>query len=115
MDGCEKYTKIIDLMLTKAIRERVPIVVGTDGNHGKMSVELDALIRSGYSHSQAIKSLTSEAAKLLGMNDQIGSIQEGFRADLAVILGNPLVDINAIGDVKMVIKDGKPVFQNKSI
>src|SRR4030067_1149124 len=111
LDGCEKYTKVIDLMLTKAIRENVPIVVGTDGNHGKMAVELGALIKSGYSHSQAIKALTSEAAKLLGMKDQVGSIKEGLIADLVVIDGDPLKDIYAIENIMLVMKDGKYISQ----
>jgi len=112
LEGCEKYTQIIDLMLSKAIHENVRIVVGTDGNHGKMAIELDALIQSGYSHSQAIKALTSEAAKLLGLKDQIGSIREGLKADLVVVDGNPLKDIYAIENVRLVIKDGKYMFQN---
>jgi len=110
IDGCDKYTQVIDTMLTKAIRENVPIVVGTDANHGKMAIELDALIRGGYSHSQAIKALTSEAANLLGMKDQIGSIKEGLIADLVAIDGDPLTDIYAIENVKLVFKDGKQIF-----
>jgi imidazolonepropionase-like amidohydrolase len=111
-EGCIKYISNIHLMLTKAILENVPIVVGTDGNHGKMAVELEALIKSGYSHSQAIKALTFEAARFLGMSDQIGSIKKGLKADLVAIDGDPFNDIYAIENIKVVIKDGKIIFQN---
>ena len=78
--GCIQVAKTIYQMLSNAIRENVPIVVGTDGNHGKMAVELDALIKSGYTHTQAIKALTSEAARFLGLDKQIGSISEAFES-----------------------------------
>jgi imidazolonepropionase-like amidohydrolase len=114
-NGCIKVQAIIFQMLNKAIRENVPIVVGTDGNHGKMAVELDALIKSGYSHSQALKALTSKAAKLLRMSDQVGAIKVGLKADFVVIDGNPLKDIYEIENIKMVIKDGKIIFKKETI
>jgi len=114
-EGCIKVGEIIHQMLAKAIQENVPIVVGTDGNHGKMAIELEALIKSGYSHSQAIKALTSVAAGILGMKDQIGCLKKGLKADLAVIDGDPLKDIYAIENIKIVIKDGKIIFRNISI
>ena len=114
-EGCIRVEKTIFQMLTKAIQENVLIVVGTDGNHGKMAVELDALIKSGYSHSQAIKALTSEAAEFLGMNEQIGSIKKGLKADLVAIDGDPLGDIYAIENIKLVMKNGNIIFQDISM
>ncbi|HBG74808.1 MAG: hypothetical protein A2X25_07035 [Chloroflexi bacterium GWB2_49_20] len=111
-EGCIKVAKIIHQMLIKAIQENVPIVVGTDGNHGKMAVELEALIKSGYSHSQAIKALTSQAARFLGLESQTGSIKKGFKADLVIIDGDPLSDIYAIENIKLVMKDGNIIFRN---
>ncbi|HBG74809.1 MAG: hypothetical protein A2X25_07030 [Chloroflexi bacterium GWB2_49_20] len=111
-EGCIKYIENIPRVLTKAIHENVPIVVGTDGNHGKMAIELEALIKSGYTHSQAIKSLTSQAARFLGLESQTGSIKKGFKADLVIIDGDPLNDIYAIENIKLVMKDGNITFQN---
>ncbi len=110
LDGCEKYTKIIDAMLARAILADVPIVVGSDGNHGKMAVELDALVRAGYSHAQAINALTCEAAKVLDLSGQVGMIKEGLTADLVVVNGDPLKDIYEIENIKLVIKDGQNVY-----
>jgi len=111
-EGCIKVEKTIFHMLTEAIKANVPIVVGTDGNHGKMAVELDALIKSGFSHSRAIRALTSEAAKLLGIEDQIGSIKKGLKADLVAIVGDPLKNIYVLENVKLVMKSGNCAFKN---
>lgn len=109
--GCIKVQANIFDVLTNAIQENVPVVVGTDGNHGKLAVELEALIKSGYNASQALKSITSQAANLLGMTDQIGSIEAGYKADLVAIEGDPFNDIYAIENIKMVIREGKVLLQ----
>jgi imidazolonepropionase-like amidohydrolase len=114
-EGCRKVAKNIHQMLYTAIQENVPLVVGTDGNHGKMAVELEALINSGYSHSQAIKALTYDAALFLGLENQIGSIKKGLKADLVVIDGDPLKDIYAIENIRLVLRDGNIIFRNISI
>lgn len=111
-NGCLRYISNIPLVLKNAIQENVNIVVGTDGNHGKMAIEPDTLISSGYTHMQALKALTSSAAGLLEMENQIGAIKTGLNADLAVIEGDPLKDIYAIEHIKMVLKGGKVIFQN---
>ncbi|MGZ6346547.1 MAG: amidohydrolase family protein [Anaerolineales bacterium] len=110
--NCLKVAKTINKMLTNAIQENVSIVVGTDGNHGKMAIELDALIRAGYSHVQALKALTSIPARLLGLQDQVGTLKKGLKADLVVVDGDPFNNIHAIGNVKMVIKDGQVIFKD---
>jgi imidazolonepropionase-like amidohydrolase len=108
--ACVKVQEIIHNMLSTAIQENVLIVVGTDGNHGKMAVELEALIKCGYTHAQALKALTSTAAKFLGLEAKVGSIKAGLKADLVAIQGNPLVDIYAISNIQSVYKDGKEIY-----
>ncbi len=108
--GSIKVREVISRMLTNAIRENVPIVVGTDGNHGKMAIELDALIKAGYTNSKALKALTSVAAAFLGMSDQVGSIKKGLSADLVVIDGDPMTDIFAIEKIKAVIYKGNFIY-----
>ncbi len=111
--NCLKVARVIHKMLSNAIQENVSIVVGTDGNHGKMAVELEALIRAGYSHVQALKALTSVAARFLGLQDQLGMLKKGLKADLVVVDGDPFKNINAIENIKMVFKDGQAVFKDK--
>jgi imidazolonepropionase-like amidohydrolase len=80
-----------------------------------MAAELNALIKSGYSPSQALKALTSEAAKLLGMKDKIGVIKQGLKADLVIIDGDPFKDIYAIEKIKAVIYEGNIVFSQNDM
>jgi imidazolonepropionase-like amidohydrolase len=94
-----------------AVEMGVPIAMGSDcgGNeahrHGNNAMELECYVRCGMSPLDAIGSATLEAAKVLRLDSEIGSIAEGKVADLVVIDGNPLDDIsltrtNVIGVVQ---------------
>ena len=52
-------------------------------------------------------SLTSLAAESLGLDDEIGTVAEGYTADLVVVDGDPTADVRALGDVRLVVKDGR--------
>ena len=93
----------------------VKIIFGTDavgGAHGLNAEELIARVRFGRQKPMdAVLSATSLAAESLGLDDEIGTIARGFRADLVGIVGNPLEDINAVRRVVFVMKDGV-VYRN---
>ncbi len=61
---------------------------------------------------QAIQSATSVAAFYMGMDRDIGSVQEGKLGDLIAVRGNPLESIDALRDVQFVMKDGIVFKQN---
>jgi len=67
---------------------------------------LELLVEGGFTPVDAIRIATSNGAKLLGMDDQIGSIAAGKQADLVVIDGNPANHIADIERVELVFKDG---------
>jgi hypothetical protein len=48
----------------------------------------------------------------LGVGDRIGTIEEGKLADLVLINGNPLQDIETLRDVEMVFKEGRIVYKH---
>ena len=69
-------------------------------------MELEGLVRLGLSCGEALASATSVAAELLGIPD-IGTVEEGKKADLVVLDQDPLTDISALKEVKYVVKRGR--------
>jgi Imidazolonepropionase and related amidohydrolases len=55
---------------------------------------------------KAIQSATMETAKLLRIEDKLGSIEEGKLADMIAVKGNPLDDISILENIEVIIKDG---------
>lgn len=95
------------------INSEVKIVFGTDavaGAHGRNADELVARVsEAGQRPMDAIVSATSRAAEALGLQDQIGTAAAGFAADLIAVEGNPLENIEAIRNVRWVMKGGRVV------
>ena len=56
--------------------------------------------------AQAIRSATSAAAQLLGMQDKVGVIETGKLADIVAVPGDPLADVTALEKVDFVMKNG---------
>lgn len=100
----------------------VVIGMGTDAGtplnlHGKNLRELKLLVECGFTPAEAIKSGTGIAAKILGLDDRIGTISEGKTADLVLVDGNPLEDIDILLDherFRMIMQNGKLVKSNFS-
>ena len=59
------------------------------------------------SPADAIRSATWNAAQLLHMEDELGSISPGKHADIIAVKGNPLEDISELQRVQFVMKGGK--------
>jgi Amidohydrolase family len=66
----------------------------------------ELLIEAGFSPVEAIRILSFNGAKILGVDQDLGSIEQGKIADLVVIDGNPIADHAAIRNVAIVFKDG---------
>ena len=64
------------------------------------------MVAYGMPIVDAIKSATSVAARVLRMDNQIGSVKQGLYADLAAFDGDPTRDISALRRVKFVMKAG---------
>ncbi len=84
---------------------------GADGStfpHGTQALEFEALVkRAGLTPAQAIQSGTTVNARVMGWQDQIGSIDKGKYADLIAVSGDPTADITELQRVKFVMKGGK--------
>ncbi|MDB5232118.1 MAG: amidohydrolase [Chitinophagaceae bacterium] len=94
----------------RAYKAGVKIAFGTDAGvyaHGKNWMEFVYMTEAGMPAMEAIRSATVNAADLLGTSDKMGSIDKGKFADIIAVDGDPLTDINAMGRVSFVMKDGK--------
>ena len=93
-------------------RAGVSILAGTDAPapgmaHGpSLHHELELLVRSGLTPTEALAASTSETARVFGFHDR-GRIAVGTRADLVLISGDPTVDIKATRDIVGVWKLGR--------
>lgn len=93
----------------------VPIAVGTDAGlgpaHGTNLRELALLVEyGGMTPMQAIVAGTRTSAQLCGVEDDLGTLEEGKWADLIVVRGDPLRDVSLLGDpenVLLVVKGGE--------
>lgn len=100
--------------LEKARRAGVLIAAGSDAGtplnaHGENALELELLVRSGFTPMEVIQAATSRAAELLGRQD-LGRIEVGKTADLVVVDGDPLLDMSVLRrKVNLVFKDGQLV------
>jgi imidazolonepropionase-like amidohydrolase len=89
----------------------VNFVAGTDGGWSytpfdALPEEIALLSESGMSASDAIVSATGRAAAVLGIEGKVGSLAGGLAADLLVVHGDPLRDLAALRDVRLVVQDG---------
>jgi imidazolonepropionase-like amidohydrolase len=96
-------------MLGKAIRSGVKIAFGTDSGvsvHGTNAREFALLVAAGMSPARALRSATADAAELLGLAAEIGTLEAGKAADVVAVAGDPLADITATERVILVVKGG---------
>lgn len=94
---------------SNAYKAGVKIAFGTDAGvyaHGKNWLEFVYMNEAGMPALEAIKSATVSASELLGVSDIIGSIEKGKLADIVAVDGDPVKDIQAMGKMRFVMKDG---------
>ena len=99
-------------MVRRALEIGVKIALGTDSGvcrHGINAREMELLVKAGMSPIAALQSATSANADLLGLAGQIGTLEEGKRADVIALPGDPRDDIRVAQKVVFVMKDGKVV------
>jgi imidazolonepropionase-like amidohydrolase len=107
-------------MLQNAIRMGVKIALGTDQfpfepNDGTTATiaEAELYVKAGMTPLQALQSATTQAATMLGMDADVGSISAGKFADIDALDADPLKDIRALRTINFVMKGGTVVRDDR--
>lgn len=92
------------------------IATGTDNTFWEnfrtpIQKEIKALAKHGLTNLQAIQCATENGAKILEMADEIGLVKEGLKADIIVVEGNPVEDIDSLDNVLETYRDGVCLFR----
>jgi imidazolonepropionase-like amidohydrolase len=92
----------------RAYKAGVKLAMGTDTgvpftDHGNNLDEVVYLVEMGLSPMEALTATTFEAAKLLRMDDRVGSLEPGKLADFVVIDGDPLADVRVLQDKSRIL------------
>ncbi len=101
---------LIQATAGRAYKAGVKIALGTDQGvapHGENAREFIYLVEAGMPPMVALKAGTIEAARLLGQEKDLGSVEAGKFADLVAVPGDPIADIKLVTNVTFVMKAGK--------
>ncbi len=93
-------------VVSEAIKQGVRIGTGSD-TLGSVADEIALLVECGMSKSSAFTAATIDAASMLGMEDEIGSIEPGKRADLVFLDADPIENVGAYKCIKEVVFGGR--------
>jgi imidazolonepropionase-like amidohydrolase len=99
----------IQSTFSKAYKAGIKIAFGTDAGvymHGKNWLEFVYMNEGGMPVMETIQAATVAAADLIGISDLVGSIEKGKLADIVAVEGDPIKDVQAMGKMKFVMKDG---------
>lgn len=107
--------------LKRAYRIGVPVAFGSDiianiPGHTRGSAALsllDTWVKAGIPAREILRALTTNGARLLGIEKERGTIKAGMIADIIAASGNPLDDIKALQRVKFVMKEGRVIKDSR--
>jgi imidazolonepropionase-like amidohydrolase len=99
----------------KALKAGVKMALGSDIRPLKDAalLELGLWVRDGATPWQALVAATRNGAAICGVGDDLGTIEVGKLADLIVVGGNPLEDIQNVRQLKLVLKEGVVVSDKR--
>jgi imidazolonepropionase-like amidohydrolase len=99
-----------------AMESGVTIGMGGDVGvytHGENAIEMELMVEYGMKPLDVLRAATSVNARALHMDQQVGMLKLGMLADIIVVSGDPSIQISAIRQVKLVMKDGVVYRQEK--
>lgn len=119
--SAEAYARTI-AGLKNAYDNKVPLTFSTDADYwvpgktrGELCLEfIKSWIDAGIPNADTLRAMTTNGYKVSETETTRGPIKAGFFADLIALPGNPLDDLNALKDVRFVMKDGQ-VFKRDGV
>src|ERR1051326_5680548 len=104
-----------DELVRRVLKSGVKFATGSDmcwfapgKTRGQASTEVFTHLRdAGMPPLDVIRSVTTNAAEMLGWQDRIGSVEPGKFADVIAVAGDPVADVTEIERVRFVMKDGR--------
>jgi imidazolonepropionase-like amidohydrolase len=115
----EKARRFFDAMQRAfaALRDAgVPLIASTDAGipnvrHADLAHALPVFARfAGFSNVEVLRSATSDAARVLGLRSETGSLRPGLAADVLVVPGDPLEDLAHLQTPLFVLARGRPLL-----
>jgi imidazolonepropionase-like amidohydrolase len=100
----------------RAVPAGVKIAFGTDAGvsmHGRNADEFLLMVQHGMTPMQALVAATVNAADLLGLSAEIGTIEPGKAADIVAVAGDPLADVGVLRDMRFVMRAGRVHRENR--
>ena len=94
----------------RAVKAGVKVAFGTDAGGFdwgiNQAVEFPLMVKYGMTPAQAVRSATANAAELLGVDKELGTIEPGKLADIVAVDGNALDDVGSLQKISFVMKGG---------
>jgi imidazolonepropionase-like amidohydrolase len=99
----------------KALSAGVKMALGSDISPMRDSalLELGLWVKCGATPWQALLAATKNAAEMCGVGPELGTVEPGKLADLIVVGGNPLADIENVRKLELVLKEGRVVADHR--
>jgi imidazolonepropionase-like amidohydrolase len=113
----EQYHPVVVERLKRAYSAGTPVAFGTDvvflkegEDRGTLSIEfITSFVEAGVPAKLILQAMTVNAARLMGMEKERGTIAPGFAADIVAAPENPLEKIDTVRHVGFVMKGGKVI------
>jgi imidazolonepropionase-like amidohydrolase len=125
--GTGAYTAVVEAKIKQRLaatgkniaaarKAGIRIAFGTDAgvsDHGRNAEEFPLMVQyGGMSARDAVTAATVEAADLLGLGGEIGTLAPGKSADVIAVEGDPLADVAALQQVRFVLARGRIARQD---
>ncbi|GAA2662560.1 amidohydrolase family protein [Streptomyces lunalinharesii] len=106
------YLPVLKEAVRAAHELGVPLAAGTDSSGGAVEPigrEVELMHAAGLSALDAIRTATTRAARLLGLERTAGRLAPGFAGDVLVVSGDPLADLSVLAEPVRVVRAGLPL------